>query len=79
MLTFTFTADESGDTSLKFEKGASRYFVISVIATQFPDSLRSFLEDLRKELDLTNHYQYFTNAVLDCQIQRFYGGFANPP
>jgi hypothetical protein len=24
-------------------------------------------------------YQYFTIAVLDCQIQHVYGGFGNPP
>ncbi|MFZ5909286.1 MAG: DUF3800 domain-containing protein [Chloroflexota bacterium] len=70
MLTFTFTADESGDTSLKFEKGASRYFVISVIATQFPDSLRSFLEDLRKELDLTNHYEFGFHKLASKKLRK---------
>ena len=58
MLTFTFTADESGDASLKFEKGASRYFVISVIATPFPDSLRSCLENLRRDLVLADRYEF---------------------
>lgn len=58
MLTFTFAADESGDAGLNFGKGASRYFVISVVATQTPDSLRSFLENTRKNLRLAEHYEF---------------------
>jgi hypothetical protein len=58
MLTFTFTADESGDASLNFRKGASRYFVISVVATQFPDSLRNYLENIRRNLSLADHYEF---------------------
>ena len=40
MLTFTFAGDEAGDFSFDFEKGASRYIVVVVIATTDPDSLR---------------------------------------
>lgn len=58
MLTFTFAADESGDPGLNFGKGASRYFVISVVATHTPDSLRSFLENTRKNLRLAEHYEF---------------------
>ncbi|MBI5823976.1 MAG: hypothetical protein HZB18_08125 [Chloroflexi bacterium] len=47
-LTFTFAGDEAGDASLNFEKGASRYFVFAVVATQDADGLRSALGNLRK-------------------------------
>jgi hypothetical protein len=58
MLTFTFAGDESGDTSFNFERGASRYFVITVIATQSPDSLRVLLEKLREESGLAQNYEF---------------------
>ena len=69
MLTFTFAADESGDASLKFEKGASRYFVISVIATQSPDSLRDFLEDLRKDLGLADRYEFGFHKLASVKLR----------
>lgn len=58
MVTFTFAGDESGDTSFNFRKGASRYFVIAVIATQSPDSLRGLLEKLRHESGLVDKYEF---------------------
>lgn len=58
MLTFTFAGDESGDTSFNFERGASRYFVITVIATQSPDNLRVLLEKLRQESGLAQNYEF---------------------
>lgn len=58
MLTFTFAGDESGDTSFNFERGASRYFVITVIATQSPDSLRVLLEKLRQDSGLAQNYEF---------------------
>jgi|CXWL01.1.fsa_nt_gi hypothetical protein len=69
MLTFTFTADESGDVSLKFGKGASRYFVISVVATQFPDSLRASLESLRKDLELANRYEFGFHKLASVKLR----------
>lgn len=58
MITFTFAGDESGDPSFNFGKGASRYFVIAVVATSAPDELRGALEDLRQNLNLTNGYEF---------------------
>lgn len=69
MLTFTFTADESGDASLKFEKGASRYFVIAVVATQAPETLRGFLENLRTELGLANHYEFGFHKLASVKLR----------
>lgn len=47
MITLTFAGDESGDASFAFEKGASRYFVVAVIGTTEPESLRDALTELR--------------------------------
>lgn len=55
---FTFAGDESGDVSFNFEKGASRYFVVSVIATKVPDDLRNLLENLRINSKLTKNYEF---------------------
>jgi hypothetical protein len=44
MPTFTLAGDESGDVSMSFAKGASRNFVIAMIATPYPDQLRSEFE-----------------------------------
>jgi hypothetical protein len=63
MLTFTFAGDESGDASFNFGKGASRYFVIAVIATQKPDALRSVLVDLRKRENLLQNFEFHFNSV----------------
>lgn len=58
MITFTFAGDESGDPSFNFGKGASRYFVIAVVATSAPDELRGALDDLRQNLNLKNGYEF---------------------
>lgn len=69
MLTFTFTADESGDASINFEKGASRYFVIAVVATQSPESLRSFLENLRHDLRLAIQYEFGFHKLASVKLR----------
>ncbi|MFN8462539.1 MAG: hypothetical protein U0X93_12330 [Anaerolineales bacterium] len=58
MTTFTFAGDEAGDASLNFKKGASRYFVIAVVATQDADSLRAVLGDLRKREKFTQGFEF---------------------
>lgn len=63
MLTFTFAGDESGDASFNFGKGASRYFVVAVIATQNPDALRSVLVDLRKRENLSQNFEFHFNSL----------------
>lgn len=44
MITITFAGDELGDVSFNFGKGASRYFVQAVIATNQPQALRDELD-----------------------------------
>lgn len=58
MLTFTFAGDEAGDFSFDFEKGASRYIVVVVIATTNPDSLRDVLANIRKENKLSPSFEF---------------------
>lgn len=57
MITFTFAGDEAGDASFAFSKGASRYFVIAVIATTGPDELRAVLDNIRKDNGLPQTYE----------------------
>lgn len=63
MTTFTFAGDEAGDASLNFKKGASRYFVIAVVATQDADSLRAVLGDLRKRENFTQGFEFHFNSL----------------
>jgi len=58
MITFTFAGDEAGDVSFNFAKGASRYFVTTLIATQAPEALRQLLADLRKQARLSEGYEF---------------------
>jgi Protein of unknown function (DUF3800) len=73
MITLTFAGDEAGDVSLKFEKGASRYFVPAFIATQAPDSLRNTLADLRQSLGLraTHEFKFHKMTSPDVRNQVF--------
>ncbi len=70
MLTFTFAGDESGDVSFNFGKGASRYFVMAVIATENPELLRQNLADVRRELGLSPAYEFSFNDISSAQIRQ---------
>ena len=63
MLTFTFAGDEAGDASLNFGKGASRYFVVAVVATQDADGLRSVLVNLRKRENFAESFEFHFNSL----------------
>lgn len=63
MITFTFAGDESGDVSLNFKKGASRYFVMAVIATDQPQKLREMLDEIRREFSLPAGYEFGFNSM----------------
>lgn len=70
MLTFTFAGDESGDVSFNSSKGASRYFVATVIATQFPDNLRALLEKLRRDSKLPERYEFGYHRLSSEQLRK---------
>lgn len=63
MLTLTFAGDESGDVSFNFGKGASRYFVIALIATEKPQELREMLDEVRREFNLPAGYEFGFNSM----------------
>jgi hypothetical protein len=67
-LTFTFAGDESGDASLNFGKGASRFLVIAVVATKDADGLRSTLVELRKQENLADNFEFRFNDLASSKI-----------
>ena len=69
MLTFTFAGDEAGDVSFKFEKGASQYFVVTVIATKSPDDLRDLLADIRQKAHLPQGFDFHFNSLASAKLR----------
>lgn len=57
-LTLTFAGDESGDVSFAFDKGASRFFVVAVIATPTPDEIRQLLATIKVESGLPSQFEF---------------------
>lgn len=70
MITFTFAGDEAGDVSLNFEKGASRYFVMAVIATTEPEKLRDILADVRQKSNLPAEYEFSFHAMSSAPLRQ---------
>ena len=68
-ITLTFAGDEAGDVSFKFRKGASRYFVATLIATQSPDSLRKLLATLRVHSGLPATYEFKFHAMSSADLR----------
>ena len=60
---FTFAADESGDASFAFAKGASRYLCIAAISTGQPDALRHALIDFRSAVKLADDFEFKFTAL----------------
>ena len=69
-ITFTFAGDESGDVSLNFSKGASRYFVVTMIATKSPEELRRMLNDLRIDSGLPERYEFGYHRLSSVQLRK---------
>lgn len=70
MLTLTFAGDEAGDVSFAFAKGASRYFVVAVIATSQPDKLRQQLADVRSISHLPSDYDFHFHKLTSPALRR---------
>lgn len=68
-LTFTFAGDEAGDASFVFKKGASRYFVMAVVATQNPEALRSMLADVRQKAHLPQGFDFHFNSLASAKLR----------
>lgn len=58
MITLTFAGDEAGDVSFTFASGASRYFVVAMVATENPDRMRQQLAELRQNSGLPAQYEF---------------------
>ncbi len=54
---------------MNFAKGASRYFVMAVIATSDPDGLRAVLEKVRQEANLPQTYEFGFNSVSSARLR----------
>lgn len=70
MPTFTLAGDESGDVSMSFGKGASRNFVMAMIATPYPDQLRSELEVVRKDANLPGNYEFKFHSLTSSRLRQ---------
>lgn len=70
MLTFTFAGDEAGNVGFAFGKGASRYFVMAVIATAEPDDLRGLLGEIRAQAGLSTSYEFSFHALSSERLRR---------
>jgi len=69
-ITFTFAGDESGDVSFNFGKGASRYYVMAVIATTEPQKLRQTLAGARQESGLPDTYEFSFHSMSSTAIRQ---------
>ena len=70
MTIYTFAADESGDVSFSFEKGASRYFVVVAICTEAPDTLRQSISDFRDRSGLPQEYEFKFSRVTTMTLRK---------
>lgn len=50
--------DESGDTGFKFNKGSSRYFVVTILLTPDPLPLNTAIDDLRSSLNFRPDHEF---------------------
>lgn len=67
---FTFAGDESGDTSFSFSKGASRYFVVAMIATDTPDEIRQVMQELKQGLKLPDRYEFKYHKLTSIKMKK---------
>lgn len=70
MLTLTFAGDEAGDVSFAFARGASRYFVVAVIATAQPDELRQVVEQIRRRANLPTNYEFRFHKLSSARLRQ---------
>lgn len=70
MFTLTFAGNEAGDVSFTFGKGASRYFVVAVVATADPDRLRQLLVELRQSSGLPVDYEFSFHALSSAPLRQ---------
>ena len=70
MPTYTLASDESGDVSMSFGRGASRYFVMAMVNTANPNELRNLMHDWRKEAHLPANYEFKYHSVSSARLRQ---------
>ena len=55
---YTFAGDEAGDVSFRFDRGASRYFVMALVGTPAPAQLRQTLDRVRSQQHLPVDFEF---------------------
>jgi len=67
--------DESGDTGFKFEKGSSRFFVLSIVIFDNPveaEKTAKTIKNLRKKLKLSVNFEFkFSTGTTKKQKEKF--------
>jgi len=53
-----FAGDEAGDVSFAFDKGASTHFVLALVGTDQPETLRQTLATVRAQRNLPDDYEF---------------------
>jgi hypothetical protein len=69
MLSLTFAGDESGDISFSFEKGASTYFVVTVVAVNY-DIASNLLTELRSRSGLPATYEFSFHRLSSTALRK---------
>lgn len=69
----TFAGDEAGDVSFRFDRGATRHFVVALIGTRQPETLREALRHLRQDNSLLADYEF---SFHDTTSQRLRDAFS---
>jgi hypothetical protein len=67
---WTFAGDEAGHLSFRFDKGATRYFVVAIIGTTQPDVLRQSFWALRQKQGLPENFDFGFHHVTARQLRR---------
>jgi hypothetical protein len=55
---YQFAGDEAGDVSFRFERGATRHFVVALIGTREPNRLRQALDAVRSQCYLPAGFEF---------------------
>lgn len=68
-MTTIFAGDEAGDVSFAFDKGASAYFVLAIIATDQPEALRKALETFRNQHRLPEAWEFSFHDITSLRLK----------
>jgi hypothetical protein len=67
---YVFAGDEAGDTSFRFDRGATTHFTIALIGTRDADSLRLALDKVRARFHLASDFEFKSHGLSHRQIRQ---------